>query len=64
MVSVRLPMPLGSQARLSSPWPPMPLSLLCSTRKLIGISFGDLNPFPLRQIRNRGAYHLEKVRLG
>ncbi|XP_046957071.1 TBC1 domain family member 2B isoform X1 [Lynx rufus] len=32
-------------------------------RKLIGISFGDLNPFPLRQIRNRRAYHLEKVRL-
>uniref|UniRef100_A0A2K5UVJ9 TBC1 domain family member 2B n=1 Tax=Macaca fascicularis TaxID=9541 RepID=A0A2K5UVJ9_MACFA len=27
------------------------------------ISFGDLNPFPLRQIRNRRAYHLEKVRL-
>nr|XP_036869483.1 TBC1 domain family member 2B isoform X2 [Manis javanica] len=32
-------------------------------RKLISISFGDLNPFPLRQIRNRRAYHLEKVRL-
>ncbi|XP_053128537.1 TBC1 domain family member 2B [Hemicordylus capensis] len=32
-------------------------------RKLIGIAFGDLNPFPLRQIRNRRAYHLEKVRL-
>uniref|UniRef100_A0A8C9LPC8 Uncharacterized protein n=1 Tax=Piliocolobus tephrosceles TaxID=591936 RepID=A0A8C9LPC8_9PRIM len=31
--------------------------------KLISISFGDLNPFPLRQIRNRRAYHLEKVRL-
>ncbi|XP_045863468.1 TBC1 domain family member 2B isoform X3 [Meles meles] len=32
-------------------------------RKLISISFGDLNPFPLRQIRNRRSYHLEKVRL-
>uniref|UniRef100_A0A8C8XYN7 Uncharacterized protein n=1 Tax=Panthera leo TaxID=9689 RepID=A0A8C8XYN7_PANLE len=34
-----------------------------SIRKLISISFGDLNPFPLRQIRNRRTYHLEKVRL-
>nr|XP_060611667.1 TBC1 domain family member 2B [Anolis sagrei ordinatus] len=32
-------------------------------RKLLGIAFGDLNPFPLRQIRNRRACHLEKVRL-
>ncbi|XP_062998763.1 TBC1 domain family member 2B isoform X1 [Elgaria multicarinata webbii] len=32
-------------------------------RKLNSIAFGDLNPFPLRQIRNRRAYHLEKVRL-
>ncbi|XP_061452009.1 TBC1 domain family member 2B isoform X2 [Rhineura floridana] len=32
-------------------------------RKLISVAFGDLNPFPLRQIRNRRAYHLEKVRL-
>ncbi|XP_037365878.1 TBC1 domain family member 2B, partial [Talpa occidentalis] len=32
-------------------------------RKLVSISFGDLNPFPLRQIRNRRAYHLERVRL-
>lgn len=38
-------------------------SALFPTRKLISISFGDLNPFPLRQIRNRRAYHLEKVRL-
>jgi hypothetical protein len=38
-------------------------SALCPSRKLISISFGDLNPFPLRQIRNRRAYHLEKVRL-
>uniref|UniRef100_A0A2K6CQX9 Uncharacterized protein n=1 Tax=Macaca nemestrina TaxID=9545 RepID=A0A2K6CQX9_MACNE len=28
---------------------------------LISISFGDLNPFPLCQIRNRRTYHLEKV---
>lgn len=40
-----------------SPPPPRP------PRKLIGIAFGDLNPFPLRQIRNRRALHLEKVRL-
>ncbi|XP_004695716.2 PREDICTED: TBC1 domain family member 2B, partial [Condylura cristata] len=32
-------------------------------RKLVSISFGDLNPFPLRQIRNRRAHHLERVRL-
>lgn len=37
--------------------------VLCPGRKLISISFGDLNPFPLRQIRNRRACHLEKVRL-
>lgn len=37
--------------------------VLCRGRKLISISFGDLNPFPLRQIRNRRACHLEKVRL-
>ncbi|XP_016053221.1 PREDICTED: TBC1 domain family member 2B isoform X2 [Miniopterus natalensis] len=36
---------------------------IVDARKLISISFGDLNPFPLRQIRNRRAYHLEKVRL-
>ncbi|XP_026303838.1 uncharacterized protein LOC113219897 [Piliocolobus tephrosceles] len=39
------------------------VSPLHPARKLISISFGDLNPFPLRQIRNRRAYHLEKVRL-
>ncbi|KAM9068836.1 TBC1 domain family member 2B [Sarcophilus harrisii] len=32
-------------------------------RKLISIAFGDLNPFPLRPIRNRRSHHLEKVRL-
>ncbi|XP_054569394.1 TBC1 domain family member 2B isoform X3 [Eptesicus fuscus] len=36
---------------------------ILDARKLIGIAFGDLNPFPLRQIRNRRALHLEKVRL-
>ncbi|XP_044294732.1 TBC1 domain family member 2B isoform X2 [Varanus komodoensis] len=36
---------------------------ILDARKLISIAFGDLNPFPLRQIRNRRAYHLEKVRL-
>ncbi|XP_053320653.1 TBC1 domain family member 2B [Spea bombifrons] len=32
-------------------------------RKLSNMAFLDMNPFPLRQIRNRRAYHLEKVRL-
>ncbi|KAM9311820.1 TBC1 domain family member 2B [Gastrophryne carolinensis] len=32
-------------------------------RKLGNIAFVDMNPFPLRQIRNRRTYHLEKVRL-
>ncbi|KYO21337.1 TBC1 domain family member 2B isoform A [Alligator mississippiensis] len=36
---------------------------ILDARKLISIAFGDLNPFPLRQIRNRRTYHLEKVRL-
>ncbi|KAM6257144.1 TBC1 domain family member 2B isoform 1-T2 [Porphyrio hochstetteri] len=36
---------------------------ILDARKLTGIAFGDLNPFPLRQIRNRRTYHLEKVRL-
>ncbi|XP_015275633.1 PREDICTED: TBC1 domain family member 2B [Gekko japonicus] len=36
---------------------------ILDARKLISIAFGDLNPFPLRQIRNRRAFHLEKVRL-
>lgn len=39
------------------------MAAMFSSRKLISIAFGDLNPFPLRQIRNRRAYHLEKVRL-
>uniref|UniRef100_A0ACB8E511 TBC1 domain member 2B n=1 Tax=Sphaerodactylus townsendi TaxID=933632 RepID=A0ACB8E511_9SAUR len=36
---------------------------ILDAKKLISIAFGDLNPFPLRQIRNRRAVHLEKVRL-
>ncbi|XP_069078157.1 TBC1 domain family member 2B isoform X2 [Pleurodeles waltl] len=36
---------------------------ILDARKLINIAFVDMNPFPLRQIRNRRAYHLEKVRL-
>ncbi|XP_077041505.1 TBC1 domain family member 2B isoform X3 [Agelaius phoeniceus] len=36
---------------------------ILDARKLTAIAFGDLNPFPLRQIRNRRAYHLDKVRL-
>lgn len=46
---------------------PGPHEVICGCallpRKLISIAFGDLNPFPLRQIRNRRAFHLEKVRL-
>lgn len=49
----------GVRGRLPAPLSPA----LCPSRKLTAISFGDLNPFPLRQIRNRRAYHLEKVRL-
>ncbi|KAF4793461.1 TBC1 domain family member 2B [Turdus rufiventris] len=36
---------------------------ILDARKLTAIAFGELNPFPLRQIRNRRAWHLEKVRL-
>ncbi|MEE6515182.1 hypothetical protein FKM82_023721 [Ascaphus truei] len=36
---------------------------ILDARKLINIAFVDMNPFPLRQIRNRRTYHLEKVRL-
>lgn len=33
------------------------------SRKLMNIAFMDMNPFPMRQIQNRRAFHLEKVRL-
>ncbi|XP_032030132.1 TBC1 domain family member 2B [Hylobates moloch] len=36
---------------------------ILDARKLISISFGGLNPFPLRQIQNRHTYHLEKFQL-
>ncbi|KAM4747929.1 TBC1 domain family member 2B [Rhinophrynus dorsalis] len=36
---------------------------ILDARKLSNIAFLDMNPFPLRQIRNRRTYHLEKVRL-
>ncbi|XP_068129711.1 TBC1 domain family member 2B [Hyperolius riggenbachi] len=36
---------------------------ILDARKLGNIAFVDMNPFPLRQIRNRRTYHLEKVRL-
>ena len=32
-------------------------------RKLMSVAFVDMNPFPMRQIQNRRAFHLEKVRL-
>lgn len=54
----------GARPLRSGPQPPRRRRALCPPpRKLIGIAFGDLNPFPLRQIRNRRALHLEKVRL-
>uniref|UniRef100_A0A3Q4MZC9 Uncharacterized protein n=1 Tax=Neolamprologus brichardi TaxID=32507 RepID=A0A3Q4MZC9_NEOBR len=31
--------------------------------KLMSVAFVDMNPFPMRQIHNRRAFHLEKVRL-
>ncbi|XP_072003838.1 TBC1 domain family member 2B isoform X2 [Engystomops pustulosus] len=36
---------------------------ILDARKLSTVAFVDMNPFPLRQIRNRRTYHLEKVRL-
>nr|XP_057920000.1 TBC1 domain family member 2A [Doryrhamphus excisus] len=30
-------------------------------RKLMGIAFGDMNPFPGRLLRNRRAFHLERL---
>ncbi|XP_062245989.1 TBC1 domain family member 2B [Platichthys flesus] len=36
---------------------------ILDSRKLMSIAFGDMNPFPMRQIQNRRAFHLEKVRL-
>ncbi|CAN9499330.1 unnamed protein product [Ophioblennius macclurei] len=36
---------------------------ILDSRKLMNIAFGDMNPFPMRQIQNRRAFHLEKVRL-
>ncbi|XP_075713773.1 TBC1 domain family member 2B isoform X2 [Rhinoderma darwinii] len=36
---------------------------ILDSRKLSNMAFVDMNPFPLRQIRNRRTYHLEKVRL-
>ncbi|KAM8860773.1 TBC1 domain family member 2B [Synchiropus picturatus] len=36
---------------------------IIDSRKLMNIAFVDMNPFPMRQIQNRRAFHLEKVRL-
>ncbi|XP_056137284.1 TBC1 domain family member 2B [Lampris incognitus] len=36
---------------------------ILDSRKLMNIAFVDMNPFPLRQIQSRRAFHLEKVRL-
>ncbi|XP_005987763.1 TBC1 domain family member 2B [Latimeria chalumnae] len=36
---------------------------ILDARKLASIAFGDMNPFPKRQIHNRRTFHLEKVRL-
>uniref|UniRef100_A0AAX7UGB2 TBC1 domain family, member 2B n=1 Tax=Astatotilapia calliptera TaxID=8154 RepID=A0AAX7UGB2_ASTCA len=36
---------------------------ILDSRKLMSVAFVDMNPFPMRQIQNRRAFHLEKVRL-
>ncbi|XP_034032340.1 TBC1 domain family member 2B [Thalassophryne amazonica] len=36
---------------------------ILDSRKLMSIAFVDMNPFPMRQIQSRRAFHLEKVRL-
>uniref|UniRef100_A0A3Q4AHX1 Rab-GAP TBC domain-containing protein n=1 Tax=Mola mola TaxID=94237 RepID=A0A3Q4AHX1_MOLML len=36
---------------------------ILDSRKLLNIAFVEMNPFPMRQIQNRQAFHLEKVRL-
>ncbi|KAG5848777.1 hypothetical protein ANANG_G00103020 [Anguilla anguilla] len=36
---------------------------ILDSRKLMALAFQGLNPFPLRLIRNRRAFHLERVRL-
>ncbi|XP_072138339.1 TBC1 domain family member 2B isoform X1 [Mobula birostris] len=36
---------------------------ILDARKLICIAFADMNPFPMRLIQGRRAFHLEKVRL-
>ncbi|XP_006789677.1 TBC1 domain family member 2B [Neolamprologus brichardi] len=36
---------------------------ILDSRKLMSVAFVDMNPFPMRQIHNRRAFHLEKVRL-
>ncbi|KAM9375974.1 TBC1 domain family member 2A [Pholidichthys leucotaenia] len=34
---------------------------ITDSRKLISIAFGDMNPFPRRQLKNRRALHLERL---
>uniref|UniRef100_A0A8C8E0N5 TBC1 domain family, member 2B n=1 Tax=Oryzias sinensis TaxID=183150 RepID=A0A8C8E0N5_9TELE len=36
---------------------------ILDSRKLMNIAFAGMNPFPMKQIHNRRAFHLEKVRL-
>ncbi|XP_072290873.1 TBC1 domain family member 2B [Eucyclogobius newberryi] len=36
---------------------------ILDSRKLMNMAFVDMNPFPMRQIQSRRAFHLEKVRL-
>ncbi|XP_055012003.1 LOW QUALITY PROTEIN: TBC1 domain family member 2B [Boleophthalmus pectinirostris] len=36
---------------------------ILDSRKLMSMAFVDMNPFPMRQIQSRRAFHLEKVRL-
>ncbi|XP_072460331.1 TBC1 domain family member 2A isoform X1 [Notamacropus eugenii] len=34
---------------------------ICNGRKLMNIAFNDMNPFPMKQLRNRRAVHREKL---
>uniref|UniRef100_A0A6I8NKI7 TBC1 domain family member 2A n=1 Tax=Ornithorhynchus anatinus TaxID=9258 RepID=A0A6I8NKI7_ORNAN len=34
---------------------------ICDGRKLMNIAFNDMNPFPMKQLRNRRALHREKL---
>ncbi|XP_018425487.1 PREDICTED: TBC1 domain family member 2A [Nanorana parkeri] len=37
---------------------------ICDGRKLMNIAFNEMNPFPMKHIRNRRAVHMEKFKAG